>query len=153
MLSLLLALPASVVAQRVDQLRDGARVRISVGKRTSAVGVASSVTGDSATISFPGSTQSVRLGLRAANGLQVSTGVSRLKGAVVYGLAGLAIGGLGGAALGASAPVNCNQSFICGRAATASIVGVLGGLVGTVAGVAGGASKGLEGWETVREVR
>lgn len=148
MLALLL-LPASAFSQRMDQLSDGARVRIVPSRGKEILGTASLVTGDSMTILYAGSTQSTRIGLRDLSRVEVSTGVSRAKGGLIYGLMGLAIGGLGGAALGAAAPSSCNDSFICGRQASAYVVGIIGGFFGGLAGVAGGASKGWEGWTPV----
>jgi hypothetical protein len=152
LLSLLLVIvPASASAQRIDQLREGVRVKVVPHGSKEILGTASLVTPDSMTITYEGSLQTTRIGLRDLAHVEVSTGVSRAKGGLIYGLMGLAIGGLGGAALGAAAPSSCTEDnpFICGRAASAYVGGVLGGFVGTVAGIAGGASKGWEGWRTV----
>ena len=152
MLLLVLVLPASAFSQRMDQLREGSRVKVVPSRGKEILGTASLVTPDSMTMTYEGSLQTTRIGLRDLAHVEVSTGVNRAKGGLIYGLMGLAIGGLGGAAVGAAAPESCTKGnpFFCGRAASAYLIGIVGGFVGTVAGIAGGASKGWEGWRTVQ---
>lgn len=147
----LVVLPVTASSQRADYLQDGARVRLVPERGRTIVGTATLITSDSMSILAPGSSQSVRVGLRDATRVEVSTGVNRAKGALIYGLVGLGLGAAGGAALGAATPNNSSGCFpMCGRGASAYIGGVVLGLIGGIGGVVGGASKGWEGWRAVR---
>ena len=141
-------LPEVAFSQRVSELQDGARVRIIPANGKALIGTAANVTSDSMTILFPGSEESLRVELRNATRVEVSTGVSYARAAGIYALAGLGIGAVAGAVVGAVIPDNSSScSRLCGRDAGAALVGFFGGIIGGIAGFTTGIIHGRESWK------
>jgi hypothetical protein len=144
----LVSIPTTATSQRMDQVQDGARVRLVPYKGKATIGTAMLIASDSIDIKYPESGQARRFALRDLAGVEVSAGVSHVKGAFIYGVMGLAIGAAVGAAIGATTPTN--DSFVLRRSERAQIGGMFMGLVGGLAGIVGGASKGWEDWMKVQ---
>src|SRR6476620_2871537 len=97
----LVSIPATATSQRMDQIQDGARVRLVSRQGKTTIGTAILIASDSIDIKYLESGQTGRFALRDLAGVEVSAGVSHVKGAFIYGVIGLAIGAAAGAAIGA----------------------------------------------------
>ncbi len=148
-------LSSSLSAQRIEDLSNGAQVRLVTTTGVDARGSIDAVTPEVIALKMlqygqPDRTVQYRRDVvRTVEVFKKHSG----KGALRGGALGLLIGGVGGLALGALtySDSDCNI-LVCSRSGNAAFAGYLGAILGTPIGLIAGALRGMPEWQAV-EVR
>ena len=137
-------------AQDIASIQQGMRIRVTPVLGKTHTGGFLRASGDTLLYFLPGAPGVAHsLSIQSLRRLQVSTGRSRSKGALIYGLLGTALGTGGGAVVGAVTHKDDTCLLCDSRSFTAFAYGVLGGAAGLVGGTAYGIARGREKWRTL----
>jgi hypothetical protein len=144
-----LILPATALAQRNNELKNGVELAVTESYGTTMKGRIVSVSTDSITIVARGSGSGGvfhTIALRDVRSMKVKH-VSHARGLFMGALIGTAVGALSGAIIG-GADSSCNF-FACGRAENAAFAAALFGTGGLTLGSLFGVAAGWPSWKTV----
>ncbi len=146
------ALPAPAAAQRIEGVRQGAKIRVTTAANAQQVGFLDSLTDQTLSMRVVGRDQrssQFSVGRPEVTRLEVR-GTNRVKGALKGAAMGLGAGFLSGFALGVLMHENEDNCWMfCSAVETGFLLGAVGGVIATPVGLIGGASQGAGTWKRI----